>query len=138
MGRMGLEPILPVKVPVTIGTMLNLYRAEFKINLVSVRENKASKLHRNQCNGSFDGQNSSALILFVKRSVSVGTMINSDEDGDGHENGTCKRTFKWIMLCESILDVNYVCTVITKLGLFFRVLFVVNRQLLLITLFVQR
>ena len=27
--------------PVTIGTVLNLYRAEFKINLVSVRVNKA-------------------------------------------------------------------------------------------------
>ena len=38
---MGSRPILPVKVPVTIGTMLNLYQAEFKINSVSVRVNKA-------------------------------------------------------------------------------------------------
>ena len=38
---MGLEAILPAKVPITIGTMLNLYRAEFKINSVSVRVNKA-------------------------------------------------------------------------------------------------
>ena len=32
MGRMGLEPILPIKVPITTGVMLNLNRAELKIN----------------------------------------------------------------------------------------------------------
>ena len=41
MGRMGSRPIRPVKVSVTIDTMLNLYWAEFKIKLVSVRVNKA-------------------------------------------------------------------------------------------------
>ena len=38
---MGSRPILHVKVPITIDTMLNLYRAEFKINSVSLHVNKA-------------------------------------------------------------------------------------------------
>ena len=38
---MDSRAILPIKVPVTIGTMLNLYQAKFKINSVSVRVNKA-------------------------------------------------------------------------------------------------
>ena len=43
---MGLESILPIKLPVTIGTVLNLYRAEFKINSESVRVNKAQRYCR--------------------------------------------------------------------------------------------
>ena len=40
-GRMGSRPILTAKVPISIGTMLNLYWVEFKIESVSVRVNKA-------------------------------------------------------------------------------------------------
>ena len=34
-------------------------------------------------------------ILSLKRSVTIDTMINFDDDGDGdgHGNGSCKQTF---------------------------------------------
>ena len=37
MGRMRSTPILPIKVPVTIGTMLNLYQAEYRAEFKLIR-----------------------------------------------------------------------------------------------------
>ena len=39
----------------------------------------------------------SVPILPVKRSVSIGTMLKFDGDGDGDEDGTCKRTLSDII-----------------------------------------
>ena len=38
----------------------------------------------------------SVPILPVKRSVSIGTMLKFDGDGDGH--GTCKRTYRSVFV----------------------------------------
>ena len=35
----------------------------------------------------------SAHTLSIKRSVSIGTMLNFDSVGYGHGDGTCKQTF---------------------------------------------
>ena len=42
------------------------------------------------------GRMGSVPILSVKQSVSIGTMINFDSDGDGHgdRDGTCKQALK--------------------------------------------
>ena len=40
----------------------------------------------------------SVPILPVKRTVTIGTILKFDSDGDGHGDGTCKQTLISLLL----------------------------------------
>ena len=80
-GWLGLEPILPVKVPVTIGIMLN-----FDGHFDGGGHDDVT------CNQTLMGWMGCTPNLPYKMPVTIGTMLNFE--GDGHGDVTCKQAFR--------------------------------------------